>query len=95
MLATLCTRSIQTREGIIVKALDCTAAIASRDALAKTIYSRLFDWYAYIHFTIKNLFILFYLFILCTYFLGIEIFLLILIFLSGLLIRSIGLSGKI
>ncbi|KAK7819479.1 myosin-15 [Quercus suber] len=41
LLATLCTRSIQTREGIIVKALDCTAAIASRDALAKTIYSRL------------------------------------------------------
>ncbi|KAG4962643.1 hypothetical protein JHK86_039511 [Glycine max] len=36
LLATLCTRSIQTREGSIVKALDCNAAIAGRDALAKT-----------------------------------------------------------
>ncbi|KAL8208635.1 hypothetical protein R6Q57_008047 [Mikania cordata] len=44
LLATLCTRSIQTREGIIVKALDCDAAVASRDALAKTVYARLFDW---------------------------------------------------
>ncbi|XP_015884396.3 myosin-15 isoform X3 [Ziziphus jujuba] len=44
LLATLCTRSIQTREGIIVKALDCNAAIAGRDALAKTVYARLFDW---------------------------------------------------
>lgn len=45
-MATLCTRSIQTREGIIVKALDCNAAMAGRDALAKTVYARLFDWYA-------------------------------------------------
>lgn len=45
LLATLSTRTIQTREGNIVKALDCNAAIASRDALAKTIYARLFDWY--------------------------------------------------
>ncbi|KAI3961631.1 hypothetical protein MKW92_035925 [Papaver armeniacum] len=44
LLSTLCTRSIQTREGSIVKALDCNAAVASRDTLAKTVYSRLFDW---------------------------------------------------
>ncbi|XP_078444494.1 protein OPAQUE1-like [Wolffia australiana] len=44
LLATLCTRLIQTTEGIIVKALDCEAAAASRDALAKTVYARLFDW---------------------------------------------------
>ncbi|XP_027357060.1 myosin-15-like [Abrus precatorius] len=44
LLATLCSRSIQTREGNIVKALDCNAAVAGRDALAKTVYARLFDW---------------------------------------------------
>ena len=48
LLATLCTRSIQTREGNIVKALDCNAAVAGRDTLAKTVYARLFDWYAYV-----------------------------------------------
>ncbi|KAB2038087.1 hypothetical protein ERO13_D03G100750v2 [Gossypium hirsutum] len=44
LLATLCTRTIQTREGSIVKALDCNAAVASQDALAKTVYARFFDW---------------------------------------------------
>ncbi|KAG5034120.1 hypothetical protein JHK87_009030 [Glycine soja] len=44
LLATLCTRSIQTREGNIIKALDCNAAVAGRDAMAKTVYARLFDW---------------------------------------------------
>ncbi|KAL7159103.1 hypothetical protein ABFS83_01G006500 [Erythranthe nasuta] len=44
LLATLTTRSIQTREGIIVKALDSNAAVSGRDALAKTVYAKLFDW---------------------------------------------------
>ena len=48
LLATLCSRSIQTREGSIIKALDCAAATASRDALAKTVYARLFDWHVLI-----------------------------------------------
>ncbi|WZY68274.1 hypothetical protein YC2023_000514 [Brassica napus] len=44
LLASLCTRSILTREGPIIKALDCNAAVTSRDALSKTVYARLFDW---------------------------------------------------
>nr|GMD42803.1 myosin-15-like isoform X3 [Ipomoea batatas] len=44
LVTSLSTRSIQTHEGIIIKALDCAAAAAGRDALAKTIYAQLFDW---------------------------------------------------
>ncbi|CAH9146684.1 unnamed protein product [Cuscuta epithymum] len=44
LVTSLCTRSIQTLEGIIIKALDCDAAAAGRDVLAKTIYAQLFDW---------------------------------------------------
>ncbi|KAJ8542159.1 hypothetical protein K7X08_017025 [Anisodus acutangulus] len=44
LVNSLCTRSIQTHEGIIIKALDCGAAVAGRDTLAKTVYAQLFDW---------------------------------------------------
>jgi len=39
-----CTRVIVTRGESIKKCLDPTAAAISRDAFAKIVYSKLFDW---------------------------------------------------
>lgn len=40
----LCKRVIVTRDETITKSLDPESAAVSRDALAKTVYARLFDW---------------------------------------------------
>ena len=40
----LCKRVMVTPEEVIKRSLDPVAATVSRDGLAKTIYSRLFDW---------------------------------------------------
>jgi len=44
LLTALTTRAIETRGERIVKTLDAIAAAESRDAFAKSLYSRLFDW---------------------------------------------------
>lgn len=41
----LCKRVMITPEEVIKRSLDPVSAAISRDGLAKTIYSRLFDWY--------------------------------------------------
>lgn len=40
----LTTRTRNTRDGPIVSPLNVKAALETRDSLAKTIYSKMFDW---------------------------------------------------
>lgn len=44
LMTALTTRAIETMGERIVKQLDATAASVSRDALAKNLYAKLFDW---------------------------------------------------
>lgn len=44
LLDSLCTRVLVTRDGNITMTLNVEQATINRDTLAKTIYSRLFDW---------------------------------------------------
>eukprot|EP00249_Psilotum_nudum_P024992 c29340_g2_i2 orf=237-4853(+) len=44
LLDSLCTRIIVTRDESIKKTLDPVSSLTNRDTLARTIYSRLFDW---------------------------------------------------
>ncbi|KAG0604572.1 hypothetical protein M758_10G181000 [Ceratodon purpureus] len=44
LLDSLCTRVLVTRDGNITMTLNMDQATVNRDTLAKTIYSRLFDW---------------------------------------------------
>ena len=44
LLRSLSTRTRQTPDGPIVSPISFEAALSNRDSLAKTIYSRLFDW---------------------------------------------------
>lgn len=46
----LCKRVMITPEEVIKRSLDPHSAAVSRDGLAKTIYSRLFDWYSALQF---------------------------------------------
>lgn len=40
----LCKRALVTRDETITKWIDPESAALSRDALAKVVYSKLFDW---------------------------------------------------
>ncbi len=44
LMTALTTRAIETMGERIVKNLDAAAASVSRDALAKNLYAKLFDW---------------------------------------------------